>query len=221
MLTDLRSVNATSRDFRGITSNTSFAKLLLTVSTREPLPRFSSRPLPPRHEATPLVQFYFDNIFVQMPFFTETSFWTSVDLVYQNGGRFAKPFDHWIVRMVLAIASASLSHQRGSKNYQRAMSLASAALDYSEDVLHPGSIAGIQAILLLAQYSLVDPEHFRSWYLVGMAARVMVDLGLHQDPPAEVVTDEDRLDLRRRVFYCIYSLDRLVLAPLFPGLVTG
>lgn len=204
------SVNATSRDFRGITSNTSFAKLLLTVSTREPLPQFSSRPLPPRHEATPLVQFYFDNIFVQMPFFTETSFWTSVDLVYQNGGRFAKSFDHWIVRMVLAIASASLSHQRGSKNYQRAMSLASAALDYSEDVLHPGSIAGIQAILLLAQYSLVDPEHFRSWYLVGMAARVMVDLGLHQDPPAEVVTDEDRLDLRRRVFYCIYSLDRNV-----------
>ncbi|KAL1999470.1 hypothetical protein VTN02DRAFT_4459 [Thermoascus thermophilus] len=204
------SVNATSRDFRGITSNTSLAQLLLTVSTREPLPRFATRPLPPRHEVTPLIQFYFDNIFVQMPFFTETNFWTSVDAVYQDSGRFAKSFDHWIVRMVLAISSASLSHQRGSRNYQRAMSLVSAALDYSEDVLHPGSIAGVQAILLLAQYSLVDPEHFRSWYLVGMAARVAVDLGLHQDPPAEVLTDDDRLDLRRRVFYGIYTLDRYI-----------
>ncbi|KAL1962832.1 hypothetical protein VTN77DRAFT_9107 [Rasamsonia byssochlamydoides] len=204
------SVNATSRDFRGITSTVSFAQLLLTVASAEPLPRFSSKALHPRHEATGLIQHYFDNIFIQLPFFTETTFWTSVDAVYQDGGRFAKPFDHWIVRMVLAIASASMSNGTLNHSTQRAMSLVSSALDYAEDVLRPGSMVGIQAILLLAQYSMLDPEHFRQRFLVGFAARVMVDLGLHQDPPVEVFTDQDRLDKRRRLFYCIYSLDRLV-----------
>ncbi|KAJ9287472.1 transcriptional regulator family: Fungal Specific TF [Paecilomyces variotii] len=203
------SVNATSRDFKGITSRTSFAQLLLTVAMGEPLPQHPSKTLPPRHEATGLLEFYFDNIFTQLPFFAETNFWTSVDAVYQEGGRFAKPFDHWIVRMVLAIASTSFSQQRGDQDQKRALSLVSAALDYSEDVLHPGSIPGIQAILLLAQYSLVDPEHFRSWYLVGCAARVMADLGLHQDLPSGAIP-KDRLELRRKVFHCIYSLDRYV-----------
>ncbi|KAL1868179.1 hypothetical protein Plec18167_008370 [Paecilomyces lecythidis] len=203
------SVNATSRDFKGITSRTSFAQLLLTVAAGEPLPQYSSTTLLPRHEATGLFQFYFDNIFTRLPFFVETSFWTSVDAVYQEGGRFAKPFDNWIVRMVLATASASFSQQCGDQDQKRAHFLVSAALDYAEDVLHPGSTHGIQAILLLAQYSLVDPEHFRSWYLVGFAARVMADLGLHQDLPLGVMP-KDRLELRRKVFHCIYSLDRYV-----------
>ncbi|KAJ5086692.1 hypothetical protein NUU61_007999 [Penicillium alfredii] len=200
------SVNATSRDFHGITSNTSFANLLLSVAAVES-PSLTSPALPARHEATPLLQYYFDNVFVQLPFFIETSFWTSVDAVYQSEGRFAKPFDHWMLRMVLAIASASISYQHNDKSHQRAWAFVSEALTHAEEVLRPGCISGIQAILFLAQYSLVDPGHFRGWYLVGMAVRVAVDLGLHQDPPAEVLPNADRLDIRRRVFHCIYCLD--------------
>lgn len=204
------SVNATSRDFQGITSKTTFANLLLSVATvGHPPPRIPN-PLPARYEATPLLQYYFDNVFVQLPFFVETSFWTSVDAVYQSGGRFAKPFDHWTVRMVLAIASASISYQNNDKSHQRALALVSEALTYAEEVFRPGSITCIQAILLLAQYALADPGRFRSWYLVGMAVRVAIDLGLHQDPPAEVIMNPDRLDIRRRVFHCLYCLDRWV-----------
>ncbi|CAG8906489.1 unnamed protein product [Penicillium egyptiacum] len=202
------SVNATSRDFHGITSSTSFANLLLSVALADSPPPSCPYSLPARHEATPLLQHYFDNVFVQLPFFVETSFWTSVDAVYQSGGRFAKPFDHWMLRMVLAIASASVSYHYNDKSHQRAWALVSDALTYAEEVLRPGSVSGIQAILLLAQYSLVDPLRFRSWYLVGMAVKVAIDLGLHQDPPAEVSTNSDRLDIRRRVFHCIYCLDR-------------
>ncbi|KAJ5478011.1 hypothetical protein N7530_003520 [Penicillium desertorum] len=194
------SVNATSRDFHGITSNTSFANLLLSVALADSSPPSSPYSLPARHEATPLLQHYFDNVFVQLPFFVETSFWTSVDAVYQSGGRFAKPFDHWILRMVLAIASASVSYHYNDKNHQRAWALVSDALTYAEEVLRPGSISGIQAILLLAQYSLVDPIRFRSWLRSIWACT--------KTPPAEVSTNPDRLDIRRRVFHCIYCLDR-------------
>ncbi|KAL4920264.1 fungal-specific transcription factor domain-containing protein [Aspergillus aurantiobrunneus] len=208
------SVSATSRDFQGITSNTSFANLLLSVSIGEQIPRSFPRPLPPRPEITPLVQHYFDTFFIQLPFFHETSFWASVDTVYQNGAYFAKPFDNWIMRMVLATAYASLSNTSMDNNHRKALSLIQEALQYAEDVLRPGTLVGIQAIMLLAQYSLVDPTHFRTWYLVGMAARVLVDLGLHQDHHAEAVLSVEQQDLRRRVFHCVYSLDRATSAAL-------
>ncbi|KAL4862047.1 hypothetical protein BDV12DRAFT_179375 [Aspergillus spectabilis] len=202
------SVSATSRDFQGITSNTSFANLLLSVSLGEQIPRLTPQPLPSRSEITPLAQHYFDTFYVQLPFFHETSFWTSVDTVYQNGAHFAKPFDNWFLRMVLATAYAAESRAFNDRNHIMALSLVSEALQYAEDVLRPGTLVGIQAIMLLAQYSLVDPKHFRTWYLVGMAARVLVDLGLHQDHHAEAVPSVEQQDLRRRVFHCLYSLDR-------------
>jgi hypothetical protein len=36
----------------------------------------------------------------------------------------------------------------------------------------------------------------------------MVDLGLHQDPPKGTAMPKGKLELRRRVYYCVYALDR-------------
>lgn len=188
----------------------SFAQLLLTLSTVKPLPDPSSQSLPSRQEATRLIQHYFDNVLIQLPLFTETTLWTSVEAVYQDGGRFAKPIDRWFVYMVIAIASASLWHQQPSQNQQLSRSMVSTALSLAGEVLQPGSSVGVQAILLLAQYSLFGPEHYRPRFLVFFAARVMVDLGLHHDPPSEVIVDKDRIEQRRRLFYSLYTMDRLV-----------
>ena len=202
------SVNATSRDFHGFTSTMSFARLLLSVSMVTDLPIFASNPLPPRYVATSLIQHYLDNIFVLMPFFSETDLMSSVSAVYQDSGRQAKASDHWFVRMVLAISSAAASQNRGDANHQTAIRHVAASLTHVESVIHPGSISGIQALLLLVQYSLMEPEYFRSWDLIGMASRVMVDLGLHVEPAPESRMSKDTVNMRRRVFYCVYTLDR-------------
>lgn len=209
------SVNATSRDFKGI-SSTSFANLLLSVAVveTEAEGEVEGIALPLRHEATTLLQFYFDNVFTQLPFFSETSFWTSVETVYE--GRFAKPFDQFIVRMVLAIAAGTVSSRRDDQHQQRSLGWVRGALEYAEEVLQPGSVVGLQAIMLLAQYSLVNPMRFRSWYLVGMAVRVMVDLGLHQDQdPGEKSRASSKEQNRRKgVFHSLYCLDRGVSSAL-------
>jgi hypothetical protein len=202
------SVNATSRDFHGFASTMSFARLLLSVSMATDLPRASSDPLPPRYVATSLIQNYLENIFVLMPFFSETDLMSSVSAVYHDSGRHAKPSDHWFVHMVLAISSAAASQSKGDGNDQAALHHAAAAIAHAEAVLHPGSISGIQAILLLVQFSMLEPEYFRSWDLIGMASRVMVDLGLHVEPSPETKMNKAILDMRRKVFYCVYCLDR-------------
>jgi Fungal specific transcription factor domain/Fungal Zn(2)-Cys(6) binuclear cluster domain len=203
------SVNATSRDFHGFTATMSFARLLLAVSKSGDLPQLlDTRSLPARHTLAPIIQQYLDELFVLLPFFSETDLMASVSAVYADAGRLAKATDQWMVRMVLAIVAATSSKEKGDSNWRLAQENVAAALGYAEDVLHPGSIAGIQAILLLAQYSMLDPDLFSCWHLIGFASRVMVDLGLHNEPAAEVRISKEESEMRRRVFYCVYSLDR-------------
>lgn len=203
------SVNATSRDFHGFTSTMSFARLLLSVSMVMDLPTFDANPLPPRHVATSLIEHYLDNIFVIMPFFSETDLMASVSAVYSEG-RHARQSDHWFVRMILAISAGAISQNKDDVDHQTALRHVTAAMTHVEAVVHPGAISGVQAILLLVLYSLIEPEYFRSWDLIGLASRVMVDLGLHVEPSPEMRMAKGALDMRRKVFYCVYTLDRYI-----------
>lgn len=203
-----RAVNATTRDFYGFTSAMSYARLILAASQREPLPAGIRKELPPRYAAMSLIQHYINHIQIILPVLDEVSFYGSVDNVYNLDTRKASPFDHWTVRLVLAIAAAAQSQQRGDTHYSDAIGHICGAMGYAEQVLHPGSIWSIQAMLLLAIYAMLDPNNFDSWTLVGAAARAAVDLGMHQDPSKSANIKREKLELRRRVFYCVFALDR-------------
>ena len=210
----IRSVNATARDFHGFPGEMSFARLVLSTSSVAAMHKLVKNVLPQRHEITPLVKHYLENIHVLYPFLSESKLFQSIDAVYQVNGRHALPIDRWTVRLVLATAVASLSRKRGDTKYQDAVRHAAAALEEIETVIHPGSIAGVQSILQLVIYAMLDPHHFNGWYLIGLASRVMVDLGLHQAPPRELCLKHSELDMRLRVYDCVYALDRSVMLPL-------
>ncbi|CBX91600.1 hypothetical protein LEMA_P071080.1 [Plenodomus lingam JN3] len=116
-----------------------------------------------------------------------------------------------------------------------------------------GGLEELQAVLLLAGFALLRPVAPGLWYIVGVAVRLAVDLGLHyedgvgidghgsEDHPTgktEFKTEANNghgsatatsttampskvdakergrrqwvRDLRRRLWWCVYSLDRLV-----------
>ena len=86
-----------------------------------------------------------------------------------------------------------------------------------------GGLEELQAVLLLAGYALLRPVSPGLWYIVGVAVRLAVDLGLHYEdadaearkPPAGEKTEKQGKkewvrDMRRRLWWCVYSLDRLV-----------
>ncbi|KAG9803757.1 hypothetical protein KCU77_g23084, partial [Aureobasidium melanogenum] len=190
-------VNATARDFYGFTSSMSYARMVLSACTKDSLPTGFVTPLPPRNEAIITIRHYFENFFVMYPFFEESSFYASLDAVYSSESSrvsTASPFDHFSVRLVLAIAHSGRMEQRGDGNYMAAIGHVSAALVHAEHVLRPGSIASVQAMLLLHEYSMIDPHHFDSWGLIGAASRAMVDLGLHQDPPRSASISRAKLE---------------------------
>ena len=203
-------VNATSRDFHGFTSTMSFAKLLLAMAVKTDLPATATAKLPPRYAVMQALEGYFGRTFVLLPFFSETDFMTSLSRVYQDAiSSPVTPLDFWYVRLVLAISYATSSRTKGDDNAQLATQHMAAAMQLAEYVIRPGSIAGVQALLLLVEYALLDPTSLDAWYLIGMASRLVVDLGLHCEPSAETRIPQEELNMRRRVFHATYALDRL------------
>jgi hypothetical protein len=112
-----------------------------------------------------------------------------------------------------------------------------------------GGLEELQAVLLLAGFALLRPVAPGLWYIVGVAVRLGVDLGLHYEDGVGIdgAGSEDQTagnlafktegnentaatgsgnpskidakergrrqwvrDLRRRLWWCVYSLDRLV-----------
>ncbi|GAO18198.1 uncharacterized protein UV8b_01216 [Ustilaginoidea virens] len=100
-----------------------------------------------------------------------------------------------------------------------------------------GYLEVLQAVLLLANFALLRPVPPGLWYITGVAVRLAVDLGLHHEDtadmeavPAEPGVDPDAAraagiregnaqdrgrrvwirDLRRRLWWCTYTFDRLV-----------
>lgn len=103
-----------------------------------------------------------------------------------------------------------------------------------------GGLEELQAVLLLAGFALLRPVAPGLWYIVGVAVRLAVDLGLHyedgkdldiglEDPSSDAKSDDSEdsksrraslarergrrewiRDLRRRLWWCTYAFDRLV-----------
>ena len=185
----------------------SLAKLALAASRVNDLPLSKPVPLPPRHLAAPLCQYYLDHFLVFYPFLPETKIFGSVQSLYMGHGDAA---DHWTVFLILAISLASMSTSPNDDRYEEATRYLATAVRHAEETVRPGSIQAVQMVFLLAQYALVDPYHFDVWYTFGFAARIAVDLGLHQDRAQSERSRDFDEDLRRRIFYSVYAFDRIV-----------
>lgn len=68
----------------------------------------------------------------------------------------------------------------------------------------------LQSLLLLTQYSLMRPTNPGAWYLVGTSAKLCQDLGLHNESAFLFTSDYFLVDMRRRLFWCCYCLDRQI-----------
>ncbi|KIX03130.1 uncharacterized protein Z518_06680 [Rhinocladiella mackenziei CBS 650.93] len=103
-----------------------------------------------------------------------------------------------------------------------------------------GDLEELQAVLLLSSFALLRPVAPGLWYIVGVAMRLAVDLGLHYEDGSDIddaAEGQDGLgnamsavdpratrpvdakekgrrewirDLRRRLWWCTYTFDRLV-----------
>ncbi|KAJ5625078.1 hypothetical protein N7510_001387 [Penicillium lagena] len=221
-------------------------------------PMMKCAAFPDRELAERLVDLYFEHANPQMPILHRGDFMELLDRSYQLEEKNRSPRALYTLNIVFAIgagiiyddksqgsddenrssrdrsSSTSKRPRLSSHQYQPEEYHASAII-HLESFLGSSSSEGfggleeLQAVLLLASFALLRPVAPGLWYIVGVATRLAVDLGLHYEDGVGIDSgakdgnqNQSRIDarergrrewvrdLRRRLWWCVYSFDRLV-----------
>lgn len=84
-----------------------------------------------------------------------------------------------------------------------------AALQHVPTMCEARSVDNIEAMVLLVVYHLRTASSHGMWYMIGLAMRTAIDLGLHRKAN-EINMDPFTTQMRRRLFWTVYYLERVV-----------
>ncbi|TPX18478.1 uncharacterized protein E0L32_011591 [Thyridium curvatum] len=172
--------------------------------------------LPSKETAQNLVNAYFHYLGMAMPLLHTPSFQKKVDMLYTLPRAIDLAETHtatdvrlaiFFVFEVFAVALLVLQKQDPSRvptwladRYHKTamMGLGEAGM--------PNDLEGVQALLLISQYSHYHPTAWSAWRVISQAVRLAVELKLNQDPPDDL--DFLTRDNMRRTFWVAYAMDR-------------
>ncbi|KAF2083908.1 hypothetical protein K490DRAFT_60049 [Saccharata proteae CBS 121410] len=162
--------------------------------------------LPNRDVTNLLVQlFYLKEVQPMYPLFHEPTFLNDVEAVYKGT---ANAYQSFCVRMVIAISLQKMDTEYAGLADAYYLS----ALNFLEAAVRPMDLGTIQCFALIAGYSLTTPTRTAVYYIVGLAVRLAEALGLNDEKTIVIgrggkPADPVEVDMRRRVFWCILTMD--------------
>ncbi|KAI8991705.1 fungal-specific transcription factor domain-containing protein [Mycotypha africana] len=101
------------------------------------------------------------------------------------------------------------------KNAPKPVVFFNRAIKLLDDFLDTPRVSTVAALYLLASFEThpATEQHCRSWVYNGMACRMCLELGLNMDSAqSRQDMSEEGIELRRRVFWSCYCLDKLQAA---------
>lgn len=210
-------------------------------------PTIHPAPFPDEEVGTALMNLYFEHANPQIPILHKVEFTSIFEQAYDKVNPQRGPKELYMLNMVFAIGSGiimgamskSENQNSAAKPGEGRMSSSQAQPEeyHASAIVHleaclnnsGGGLEELQAVLLLANFALLRPVPPGLWYIVGVAVRLAVDLGLHYEdgkdvdsglkedsgPQSEIQLRERgrrefTRDLRRRLWWSTYSFDRLV-----------
>ncbi|KAI9373087.1 fungal-specific transcription factor domain-containing protein [Aspergillus egyptiacus] len=228
-------------------------------------PMMKCAAFPDRELAERLADLYFEHANPQIPIVHRVDFMEMLDRTYALDEKSRSPRSLYILNIVFAIGAGIIfedkpaddqkegrDHSPSATKRQRLSSRQcqpeeyhASAIVHLESFLSTspssdgfGALEELQAVLLLASFALLRPVAPGLWYIVGVAMRLAIDLGLHYEDgtgidapgnenlnsthPRNGHKGKSRIDVhergrrewvrdfRRRLWWCCYSFDRLV-----------
>ncbi|KIW17140.1 hypothetical protein PV08_04331 [Exophiala spinifera] len=121
--------------------------------------------------------------------------------------------DLYMVSLIMAISLSTAARNKQARAQSLGTGLFRNAMLYVPVVLS-NDLSGLQALLLLIQYTFLNPNVANLWLLTGMSSEACIDLGLHRELPESIDIDVLERDMRRRIFWCAWEMEVAVSAPL-------
>lgn len=184
-------------------------------STVRSRPSFQFRPtaIPTsREQALELSKTYFEYVHVQYPFLHEPSHYRLLNEVYNNSLR-ASSSALFQITMVLAISATILS--KSLRIPFTGEGLCATAMEHANKLDFQNSVNGVQCLLLIAMFTLHSPYlAINPWYLNYQCLAAVLDLGLQRNIPISTSVSSFEREMRTRIFWVIYSIDRILATTL-------
>ncbi|KAM0809246.1 putative Fungal-specific transcription factor domain-containing protein [Seiridium cardinale] len=173
-------------------------------------PSIANLPLPAKSHIHHLVDFYFAHSHTLYPIILRTDFNHILDRILADpqDPLSQSPLCLFRIWMVLAIGSTTHCSVMMVEESE-SMLYYSKALEYFEGALGYGDMSALEVIMLQVSYSFFSQLGPNTWFLVGLAARLAVGMGLHTSSTYETLP-VDVAEKRKRLFFSIYMMDRVV-----------
>lgn len=84
-----------------------------------------------------------------------------------------------------------------------------AALQHLHAARESRTVQNIEAMTLLVVYHLRSASSHGIWYMIGLAMRTAIDLGLHRKEKGKELSNS-AIQARRRLFWTVYTLERII-----------
>ncbi|KAF4552201.1 Fungal specific transcription factor domain-containing protein 3 [Elsinoe fawcettii] len=195
---DLAGLNeAASKD---ATSNQSIKSPELSLSRTHMVFPVAERRLADHFSSRYLVDVYFLCYNISCPILHEPSFRRMLE------NRTRDKHDTWFALQYQIVLAIGHWIAGGDDGFQ--MSLYQAARSrLSLECLESGSLSLVQALLLMGNYLQKCDRPNTAYNYVGLAGRMAIGLGLHRNSPEQDSYSKLQLELRRRVFWTLFSLE--------------
>lgn len=165
-----------------------------------------------KDQATQLSQIYFEQVHPRYPFLHQQSHFRALDQVYDTSSAPPRSVE-FQVTMVLAISATILS--RRLRIPFSGEGLCAAAMEYADEIDFQSSTEGVQCLLLISMFTLHSPFlGINPWYLNYQCLAAVLDLGLQQDLTLGHPIDPFEREMRTRVFWVVFSIDRIIATTL-------
>lgn len=175
---------------------------------------------PSRSTATSLIETYFQHTHITFPLLHRPSFMTVVEKIYSEPRYYeSNPADAFSFDMVLAIGASNFN--RFGEAAAGASMYYNAAQNKVARMMEMDGLRTLRSILLICQHAIFSNLRDTSanvWHLVGIGARICIELGLHlerQSIDSQVHSEPEHAkstsweeEMTRRCFWCLYNLDR-------------
>jgi hypothetical protein len=126
----------------------------------------------------------------------------------QNNSSPKDQYGTFKIYMIYAIGSSWLK-LTGRYDYTSPENFFMTALQYISAARESHSVNNIEAMTLLVLYNFRSPSNSGIWYMIGLAMRTCVDLGLHREAHYGNASPYEG-QLQRRLFWTVYFLERVI-----------
>ncbi|EXJ92802.1 hypothetical protein A1O3_01356 [Capronia epimyces CBS 606.96] len=164
-----------------------------------------------------LFDIYINRIINQYPFYHSADVVRAFNAIFHHDtakeapGSPTEARDVYVVSLIMAISLSTAARSKQARAQSLATGLFRTAMLHVSEVLS-NDLAGLQALLLLMQYTFLNPSVANLWLLTGLSSEACIDLGLHQELPATAGLDLLERDMRRRIFWCAWEMEVAVCA---------